>query len=1621
MKTNQTTADLDLDSFKLDIETVEENSNSDFRTISAKFSETRDRLRQEIDATRERLSSKDQGKAIPQLKTQEDVEVFKQEALARFSIASRAAQQLEDPACDKTIEETQKLLSDLVVAGDQFFIDMKIVLFHQSGFVVDACKTLEQEENAAKVPQHIAEIRRNIDSIAAMPDLDQLVELSSDVAKMASSYTQIAAFANSVNDNENGLVIRESSASRTLAANTSQAYRGIVQPFNDFVTRAKPSEKVSAQFDLKQSQAIERRVTFVNDVAENLENAFILSGAIQDGRVQRGESRVEYALSAMQGLVSIAAPAVIRQGMNGFLEAARFVVAAKKDVQNENVAEFATIAEGSEANQEERGLRRNIIHSVSSKIYQLYDHKDENGHSPLDSLTEQGRRKFASWITEDLVVAMGDFKFPDRSELPHFDRKQFATDAKYREEMGQKYAVEIDENKIGGARYLGEMISTIESKIYVDFVADSLVSKVVHGLEISDIVKKARNSVDRPRDFSNEDKIPERRNDKLNFWGMKEEAAVDLGDGKYLMPTSRLKDGEKPKYGFRLATAAEKKAMENNQEIAGYTVVERTQNRQKETTTTQSQEAATQATESQTQSQSAAEISHDPKRVIGDMQNLVLRQVEKHIAEFGEKQKKISGYVDKRHSELQTKLKEAQEDLAKKSEKKPRWKQALTLVTFRMYKGGLPNDVTQESKLVKDLETRIKQNRQDSVMLGRQTENIGKLREDIVTAFETKTEKKGVDLTNVTDSLRQIANLVETSREVVQAVQEHHTMNWDDARRKVGFNHTIAESFRQGFVIADALNQGKVQFSEDRVDKVLGAGQMVTGFIPPVAQQGMAIALQVGQVVNGIKKAHNAKTLANFGMEIGESGEEMRPLIVQAIGEKLHDTFSLRVAGKSILDNFTNPDRFADALSARVMDQMISYTMPKRSEAEKFDREKYDSDEKYREQITQKYGSVIDEKTVAKINDDNYADLVANQLIGAVLKTRKAGLSLDNFHFEDHELADHAKGKDLTIEGAMYRCAVEKDAQNPEERRRFIPKSRTKDLEKGDSKYGYRKELPGERIEQNSEYVEFDPAKQIYETAKEKVLQKLTAAHFKEGMVIDGDVAGALQKMVENYRQQKQENPNLRHGDFLKADQTLDDGESKRFFGVVVGKTAQRKEFNNELKKPLLALLDAADRLSLAELRGETEVVKPARSVVDGVKIGSATEVVDIFAAIKSAPKRDPKDLEELGKYGDAHEEIAHISAKVKAAKSTDAISAVADSIMSSATDIIETAAMVSEKVLGKKQTPVAVEVVAEKPDQKSLVDYVESRDSLLTMLNDTHLKENVATKNKDEIARGHTTKVLENCVTDFVQSYHAKVISGMTTENLEKFAAAQLPIKTENPIIASALVGLAVQYSEAMIEKAQTRRAEQPQVNASKVAEVPTVEVSGKDKLLADLHSMVGLGDDASAAAITATMKAMMLAMGGKVEGNKIKLPPVLSEAEGKKPMHFVIVVDPKTQQFTDVELHGGDVKGTKLFSSENKRQLFDKEGNIKASHVETVKDLMSKYQEKLGSKEEESVRGSESTSRESEVEKGRGSISESVAKAAKSAMKLNPMNMIRRAGRYAATEISAGGSDRDGGGRSQ
>jgi hypothetical protein len=197
----------------------------------------------------------------------------------------------------------------------------------------------------------------------------------------------------------------------------------------------------------------------------------------------------------------------------------------------------------------------------------------------------------------------------------------------------------------------------------------------------------------------------------------------------------------------------------------------------------------------------------------------------------------------------------------------------------------------------------------------------------------------------------------------------------------------------------------------------------------------------------------------------------------------------------------------------------------------------------------------------------------------------------------------------------------------------------------------------------------------------------------------------------------------------------------------------------------------------------------------------------------------------------------------------------------------------------------------------------------------------------------------------------------GASREDLRKFAADNLPVKTDNKQLMQGVVGLAVEYSEAKISQAESRKLISESTKPLVAQNVQAIDdqvleaqpLSTKQDLLLNIKE--------TAKEMGVAFKGDLIGIGGEVKGNSIKMPALKSESEKEKPYYLVFVTD-KAGAIADVELHGGDnKKGLKGMTSSDKRELFEKDGTIKESHRETVQKLLQHYRKELGIGAENSV----------------------------------------------------------------
>lgn len=1458
-------ADQILDLEQIDVSDVSaEEKELDFKTILTRAWEEKSRLEKEVKSLRRAAGASEEGSEITPFASQKELDAFMKASFSNLVQASEAARELENPAHSKTSDESQVLINNLVIEQDRFFLNMKIAQIHQIQFVINGCQAIEQ--SPADAPQHIAAVRSNLNRLEAMPPLEELEARTSAIGKLTSLHTLTSSFSRSLSDVDEVAVSgieTENVASRAIAGGISQASRESLRPFNGLFKKmpevrgqemkGQEMRGISTDSNPEMLEDLVHEAAFTGLLTKYFQESFIIAKAVNDGKVLAGDNLTDTVLGDLQTAVSYIPAPMIQQGASALLSVAQYANTAQKQAMNRNVTDFAVVS-GAETLQAEK-LREQIVHNIAKKVYQSYSVRTD-GASPLDSLTEQGMQKFAGAIVEQVITQIGSFKLPEPGDIPRFgkeDQEWFRKDAEFRREISEKYGVKFDEKKLDSDRYFSEIVEKIESKMYVEFISDRLIGSVIQGREVGTVSSKVTELGSKVR-FEREDLTDPNQSKNFTFQGMVKRVGVVTADGNCYVSQDRVEDikNEKSKYGFRAATLQEEGALSKGETMVGYVKLNRKKTVEAVAVVEApvpvtpllaalNQDSANEVRESEAAIKIRASESANADRTIERVVEVARQQVGRYVDSFSAGQQSKEKQNDKERDALEAKLKAAEKALANK-QNPPFWKKALTVITFGYYSGGKPQKAEAEANKVKSLREALDQNEGRSVGLQQQSETMNGLRQDFEVAIKSSDKKSEASLEAVTSSVRAIANAVELSSEVAQAVQEKVRAQEKAAAQKSNFTGLIAKSFNESFVIAGALRDGKVGAQDDNVDVALGAAKSAVGLIPlPLVQQGAAVLLAIGTQINSAKKDAAAQNVAGFA-EAGDSDKDLRQQIIQNIAEKLHAYYSVKTEGKSPLDNLTEKGmgKFAGALVEQIITQIAGLNL---AEQEKPEQEKSSKDKFISDVADRLIGPVIHGQEAVNIS-------------GVSGKKAELGSAIRFNEVED--LTEAAKGKKFTIQGLMKRVGIVTSGGQ-----RFNSQDRAADAE---SKYGFRAA-----------------------TAQEE--------------------------------------------------------ESLRSREVIAGyvKTGQKEA--NVSEKEAAAAVSAVAGLSVK---------------------GGGSGVSDPFAKIDSTPARSPEELAALAKFAEVAV-VDHISSKVKTLEKTDVISAVGTSVVNMVGVASET---LSGFVASSAKTQQAMPEVQQRP-----TEYEAKKSELVAKINLSQLAEAPP-------ATANSATAVSNALVDFVQCYHAQVMAGASTADLRKFAADNLPVRKDNQELVKEVVGLAVSYSEAGLEKLFERKAASeaaailpvaPEIVAIRreaalvAAPIPQApiskaqNISARDGLLLDFQEMVTKMGSGNAAMGMGFFKAEVAAMkGGKIEGNKITMPGLVVESEGKRSVCLVLEVDPRTHKISGIELQGGDSKGVKALTGNNSRELFDDKGAMKESHAEAMKLLLQSYSKDLGLQKEETL-GSE------------------------------------------------------------
>ncbi len=515
-----------------------------------------DELKSEIEQLRAAFGINDEQQKIA---TPEDLDSFMTRSFASLTNAVDQAQDIEG----KGQPESQRILDNLVDQQNRFLVDMKMAQMTRMQFVVDGCEKIKGETNLLKIPNLTAEVKKNVVALNQMPSLSDLEQQGAEVKKMVGLYSQTVKFSGVIGD-ENKMM------PKVLSAGIAQASAEMTQPFASVI---KIDENDHSYENIRESFAEDfledvgeelREAEFVGSLNSLFEHSFEVAQAELDGEITVTDKTDRLLAAAKTAVANIPIPIPgITAGMNALLNVASFVHGAQREARTRNVSAFATSQDENSTKAENLELRKQIVGSISQKVSDLYSPKI-NGASALDSLSDSGREKFAAALVGQLIGNIGNFQNPSKDELPKVNDEMFRSDAVYRQQLSEKYGVEVDAKKLSQPTYFNDIAGRIETKMFVEFVSDKLIEKTLHGKDALEILDKTR--------FERDDLTKGSQGKNMTAEGLIRRVGIITSDGGTYLSADRQKDidANEAKYGYRLATAEEEKLIQDSKGIEGY-------------------------------------------------------------------------------------------------------------------------------------------------------------------------------------------------------------------------------------------------------------------------------------------------------------------------------------------------------------------------------------------------------------------------------------------------------------------------------------------------------------------------------------------------------------------------------------------------------------------------------------------------------------------------------------------------------------------------------------------------------------------------------------------------------------------------------------------------------------------------------------------------------------------------------------------------------------------------------------------------------------------------------------------------------------------------------------------
>ena len=229
------------------------NQNLDLSAILARAGETRSTLEAELKSLKRDLGVDDNNVAILELSRKLDaltaapnpeaaLDTAMKNSLANLNKVSSAAAELETNH-NKTPEESQELLQNLVRGQDIFCVSMKMAQIAQVQLVIDRCEAMKDEQDQTKIPRYAASLKSNLDRLDAMPSVAKFESQNSDISRLVGIHALATTLVKPALDADGqpfktGATHDSIKAVDSMAGQISKAFRENIQQFIGFIFRS---------------------------------------------------------------------------------------------------------------------------------------------------------------------------------------------------------------------------------------------------------------------------------------------------------------------------------------------------------------------------------------------------------------------------------------------------------------------------------------------------------------------------------------------------------------------------------------------------------------------------------------------------------------------------------------------------------------------------------------------------------------------------------------------------------------------------------------------------------------------------------------------------------------------------------------------------------------------------------------------------------------------------------------------------------------------------------------------------------------------------------------------------------------------------------------------------------------------------------------------------------------------------------------------------------------------------------------------------------------------------------------------------------------------------------------